>query len=58
MGEVGFYADSCGMNRREFLELIYTNPDKADALIAEAMTGGVSPVADLDPDAHDAIDDD
>lgn len=56
MGEVGFYADSCGLSRRDFLELIYTDPDKVDQLISEAMKGGVSPVADLDPDRHDAVD--
>lgn len=35
MAEVAFYARSIGQDPRALLELIYTDPDRAEALIAD-----------------------
>ncbi|MDB9518787.1 hypothetical protein PN466_17710 [Roseofilum reptotaenium CS-1145] len=41
MGEVGFYARLVGMEPWEFLELLYQDGDRAEALIQEATGSGV-----------------
>jgi hypothetical protein len=41
MSEIGFYAQMLKMEKWEFLELIYTEPDRAEKLIEEAT--GVKP---------------
>jgi len=41
MSEVGFYARLSGLNQFELLELIYTDPDKAEMLIEQAAGVGV-----------------
>jgi cobalamin-dependent methionine synthase I len=41
MSEIGFYARMVNMDKDELLELIYTDPDKAEQLIAQAT--GVKP---------------
>ena len=41
MGEVEFYARLVGWEAWQFLELLYQDPDKAEALIVEATGSGV-----------------
>ncbi|MGB2924743.1 MAG: hypothetical protein WBB82_05545 [Limnothrix sp.] len=49
MGEVGFYAGLVGMEAAELLQLIYTDPERAIALISEY--GEIAPVAEENPPA-------
>lgn len=44
MGEVGFYAKLIGMETGELLNLIYTDPEQANELLAEY--GAIAPVAE------------
>lgn len=44
MGEVGFYARLLGMEPKDLLQLIYTNPDEAIARLS--AYGEIAPVAD------------
>ena len=41
MSEVDFYAELSGLGKLELLELIYTDPDKAETLIEQAAGVGV-----------------
>lgn len=50
MSEVGFYANICKVDPLSFLELLYTNPDKAESMITEALGAGVKDIFD---DEHD-----
>ncbi|BAW95448.1 hypothetical protein NIES970_03540 [[Synechococcus] sp. NIES-970] len=44
MGEVGFYAKLLNMDVDDLLELIYTQPEQAQGLLAEY--GAIAPVAE------------
>lgn len=47
MGEVGFYARLVGLEPFELLQLIYTEPERAIALLSEY--GEIAPVAEGQP---------
>ncbi len=48
MAEIGFYARSIGWDPRDFLELIYTDPDRAEGLIAHWSNCQISDVFEPD----------
>jgi hypothetical protein len=50
MSEVRFYAHSCGVAPLEFLELLYSDPDKAESMIENFIGSGVKEALD---DEHD-----
>ncbi len=53
MGEVSFYAQQAGCSPRELLELIFSDPDRADRLLAD-WGEAVSPVASDEPAPADS----
>ena len=53
MSEIGFYARSIGWEPRDFLELIYTDPDRAERLIADWSNCQISEVFEPDRGAID-----
>ncbi|MFP5272609.1 hypothetical protein [Coleofasciculus sp.] len=52
MSEVGFYAHSCGVPSMEFLELLYSDPDKAESMIENSVGSGVKEAFDDERDTE------
>jgi hypothetical protein len=44
MGEISFYARACGIEPFQLLELIYQNPERADAMIRQHLNRDISSV--------------